>query len=66
LGLVPYREKVYNNLGNVLFKRGKNAEAIIHYQKALELKPDYSIVKGNLQKAMALRNGPRDVDRKIQ
>ncbi len=38
----------HNNLGYALFQQGKVDEAMIHYQKALEIKPDYAEAHSNL------------------
>jgi tetratricopeptide (TPR) repeat protein len=38
----------HNGLGNVLFERGQADEAIAHFQKAVELKPDFSTAHYNL------------------
>jgi tetratricopeptide (TPR) repeat protein len=37
-----------NNLGVVLLQKGRANEAIFHYQKALEIKPDYAEAHNNL------------------
>jgi tetratricopeptide (TPR) repeat protein len=39
---------VHNNFGNVLFKKGSVDEAIVHYQKALQIEPDYAKAHLNL------------------
>ena len=38
----------HNNLGNALLKTGHADEAIVHFQKALEIKPDYAEAHNNL------------------
>jgi tetratricopeptide (TPR) repeat protein len=38
----------HNNLGDALFQRGRVGEAIVHYQKALEIKPDFVEAHNNL------------------
>ena len=53
----------HNNLGNALLQKGQVDEAIVHYQKALEIKPDYrgspqqpwqrSAQKGQVDEAIA-------------
>jgi len=67
----------HNILGNALNKKGSVAEAIVHYQKALQIKPDYAdahynlgnalLKKGNVAEAMvhyqkALQIEPDDAD----
>jgi len=53
----------HNNLGNVLEGRGQIDEAIAHYKKALEIKPNYAEAHNNLAWVLAtcpkpsLRNG---------
>jgi tetratricopeptide (TPR) repeat protein len=42
----------HNNLGNELFQKGGVDEAIAHFQKALEIKPDYALVCYNLGNAL--------------
>jgi tetratricopeptide (TPR) repeat protein len=43
----------YNNLGSVLAKEGKLAEAIGQFRKALVIKPDYAAALNNLGTALA-------------
>ncbi len=43
------------NLGNVLRQEGKMDEAIPHYQKAVQIRPDYSQAHNNLGKALLLK-----------
>ncbi len=38
----------HNNLGIALFKTGKVDEAMVHYQKALEINPDFAEAHNNL------------------
>jgi Flp pilus assembly protein TadD len=38
----------HNNLGNVLIQKGRVDEAIIHYQAALQIKPDFEEAHNNL------------------
>ena len=38
----------HDNLGNILLKKGDVDEAIAHYQKALQIKPDYAASRNNL------------------
>jgi tetratricopeptide (TPR) repeat protein len=38
----------HNNLGNALLKMGQVDEAIVHFQKALEIKPDFAEAHNNL------------------
>ena len=45
----------HNNLGAALAGRGQVDEAIAHYQKALEIKPDYAEAHNNLGAALAGR-----------
>ena len=45
----------HNNLGFALAGRGQVDEAIAHYQKALEIKPDYAEAHNNLGNALAGR-----------
>jgi len=43
----------HNNLGNALLEKGEVAQAIPHFQKALEIKPEYPEAQNNLGKALA-------------
>lgn len=43
----------YNNLGAVLEAQNKRSEALEMYRKALQLKPDYSEAKSNIDRLMA-------------
>jgi hypothetical protein len=45
----------HNNLGNALYGRGEVDEAIAHYQKALEIKPDDAKAHANLGVVLASR-----------
>ena len=49
----------HNNLGNTFLEKGQLDEAIAHYQKALQLKPDYANAYYNLGNAL-LRKGQLD------
>lgn len=44
--------EVYYALGNVFFAQSKFSEAIVNYQKALQLRPSYEDVKSNLGGAL--------------
>ncbi len=43
----------HNNLGLLLVGRGETDEAIAHYRKVLEIKPDYAEAHNNLGVALA-------------
>jgi len=43
---------VYNNLGDALSQKGQMDEAIVNFQKALEIKPDYAEAHSNLGVAL--------------
>jgi len=49
----------HNNLGDALFKKGSVDEAIAHFQKALQIKPDYAEAHNNLGNAL-LKKGNVD------
>jgi tetratricopeptide (TPR) repeat protein len=49
----------HNNLGIALLQKGSVDEAIVHYQKALQIKPDYSDAHDNLGNAL-LQKGSVD------
>ena len=49
----------HNNLGNALLQKGSVDEAIAHYQKALQIKPDYAEAHNNLGNAL-LQKGSVD------
>ena len=46
---------MHHNLADVLVTRGQVDEAIAHYRKALEIRPDYLEVHGNLGIALTRR-----------
>jgi tetratricopeptide (TPR) repeat protein len=45
----------YNNVGSVYFAQGENAKAILVYEKALALKPDYGQAQYNVSVAYCNR-----------
>ncbi len=49
----------HNNLGDALLKKGSVDEAIAHFQKALQIKPDYAEAHNNLGDAL-LQKGSVD------
>jgi protein O-mannosyl-transferase len=49
----------HNNLGNLLFQAGQVDEAIIHFQRALQISPDYAEAHNNLAGAL-LQGGHAD------
>jgi tetratricopeptide (TPR) repeat protein len=44
----PNSYLAHNNLGNVLFRKGRMDEAVEHYQKALAINPQYELAYNNL------------------
>src|SRR5208283_1370777 len=44
--------EAHNNLGNALLQKGNVDEAIVHYQKALQIKPDFAKAHYNLGNAL--------------
>ena len=46
--LNPYSSMIYNNLGTIYTEMNDFKKAIPYYEKAMELTPDYDIVKKNL------------------
>jgi protein O-mannosyl-transferase len=52
----PLNYLAHNNLGGALFDKNRMAEAITHYQKAVEIKPDYVEALNNLGGAL-LKSG---------
>jgi tetratricopeptide (TPR) repeat protein len=49
----PAKPELYNMLGTVLADQGKKDEAIKQFEKALELKPDFTPAKNNLVKVQS-------------
>jgi tetratricopeptide (TPR) repeat protein len=68
LEIKPDSAEAYYNLGNVLFKKGSVNEAIVLYQKALQIKPDFAGAQNSLAWVLAvcpqasLRNGNKAVE----
>ena len=52
--------RAHNNLGNALLKTGHLQEAIEHYKKALQLRPNSPEPYGNLALTYAQMNRPAD------
>jgi tetratricopeptide (TPR) repeat protein len=46
----------HNDLGNILLSKKRWDEAIAHFQKALEIKPDYTEARYNLGNALLYKN----------
>jgi tetratricopeptide (TPR) repeat protein len=55
VGKVPNNSRAHNNLGAVLARRGRIDEAMAHYQRALEIKPDYADAHNNLGAVLTRR-----------
>jgi Flp pilus assembly protein TadD len=53
LQVTSNNSQIHNNLGNVLTKKGRLQEAILHYTKALEINPNYAAAHSNLGVALA-------------
>ena len=51
--LKPQNEAVYYNLGNTYYKLNKVALAVLNYERALKINPDYKEAKDNLMLAQA-------------
>jgi len=49
----PQKVRPHNNLGNALKHQGKIEEAIVHFNKALQINPGYSKAHNNLGTALA-------------
>jgi tetratricopeptide (TPR) repeat protein len=47
----PNEPRAHNNLGLLLMKQGKTKEAIFHFTKALEIKPNFKQARLNLEAA---------------
>jgi hypothetical protein len=45
--------EIYYNLGNAYYKSGKNALAILYYERAILIKPNYNDARFNLELAQA-------------
>jgi Flp pilus assembly protein TadD len=56
----PTNARAQGNFGRALAKQGQIDEAIIHYQKALEIRPDYADVHNNFGLALATRGQADD------
>jgi len=52
LDCTPDNVLAHNNLGNVLFQKGRVDEAIAHYQKAIQIMPDFAEAQSNLGNAL--------------
>ncbi|EFK11507.1 tetratricopeptide repeat protein [delta proteobacterium NaphS2] len=44
----PHNHRAYYNLGNVLQRRGKLDEALLQYEKALQLRPNFAVAHDNM------------------
>jgi tetratricopeptide (TPR) repeat protein len=55
LACTSRNHRAENNLGNVLFQHGRLPEAIVHYQNAIAIRPDFAEAYNNLGLALANR-----------
>jgi Flp pilus assembly protein TadD len=55
LELRPAFASAHNNLGVVLLRQGRRAEAIAHFQQALAIRPGYPEAQRNLEAALGAR-----------
>ncbi|MBU6152772.1 MAG: hypothetical protein KGP28_00590 [Bdellovibrionales bacterium] len=62
----PKLEVVYNNLGAIGLAERSYGPAILYFQKAIQLKPEYVDARLNLAKAMELAGRPIDAAREYQ
>ena len=51
----PEHETTYNNLGSALAGRGQVDDAIVFFQKAVDLRPNFADAHNNLGRALASR-----------
>jgi Tfp pilus assembly protein PilF len=54
----PNNPTLINNYGTILFRQGKNDEAITQYRRALELSPDLKDASSNLAVALSQKPSP--------
>jgi tetratricopeptide (TPR) repeat protein len=59
LRVQPDRAQVHNNFGNALFKTGRRAEGIAHYEQALRIDPNAMSALVNLALIRAADPDPR-------
>ncbi|HIA19029.1 MAG TPA: tetratricopeptide repeat protein, partial [Planctomycetaceae bacterium] len=52
--LDPEFFEAYNRLGLIFLEQGKRPEAILHFQQALKVNPDYEQARLNLSRAMLI------------
>jgi Flp pilus assembly protein TadD len=58
----PEAYRVRNNLGVVLFSLGRYPEAIVEFEKVLELQPDFTEARENLNRARRASVLPTDAE----
>jgi lipoprotein NlpI len=49
LKIQPDHAQAHNNIGIILARAGKIDEAVVHFQKALQIDPKYTDARLNLQ-----------------
>ena len=54
----PRNAEAHNNQANLLVRRGQLVDAIVHYRRALKIKPDFEMARRNLDIIQEL-TGPR-------
>jgi Tfp pilus assembly protein PilF len=56
----PQNANAHNNLGVILILQGKLDEAIAHFNRAVQIDPNYTDARNNLNRALAEKQKLRD------
>jgi len=62
LKINPDMSEAHNNIGIIMIQKGNIYEAISHFQEAVRINPEFELAQENLQRALAIRQSPLDME----
>lgn len=64
--IAPKDAEVQHNLGNCYFDLGDDSKAVLHYQKAVKLEPDFALAYFNLASSLRRQNKFNDAEERYK